>query len=73
MTHLNDFDRTNSRAYGLATDPLEDTTMRRRKLLLAGAKYLFAGGMIASAFAFTSPVVHADGMAPRVSRSRGTH
>jgi opacity protein-like surface antigen len=41
--------------------------MRRRNLLLAGAKYLFAGGMIASAFAVTAPVVHADGMAPRAA------
>jgi opacity protein-like surface antigen len=39
--------------------------MRRRTLLLAGAKYLFAGGMIASALAVASPAVHADGMAPR--------
>ena len=39
--------------------------MRRRTLLLAGAKYLFAGGMIASALAVASPAVRADGMAPR--------
>jgi opacity protein-like surface antigen len=41
--------------------------MRRRNLLLAGAKYLFVGGIIASAFAATSPAVHADGMAPKAA------
>lgn len=41
--------------------------MRRRTPLLAGAKYLFAGGMIASAFVIASPAVHADGMAPRAA------
>jgi len=37
--------------------------MRRRNLLLAGAKYLFVGGIVASAFAATSSAVCADGMA----------
>jgi opacity protein-like surface antigen len=39
--------------------------MRRRNFLLAGAKYLFVGGIAAGAFAATSSLVHADGMAPR--------
>jgi opacity protein-like surface antigen len=41
--------------------------MRRRNLLLAGAKYLFVGAIVASAFAATSPAVNADGMAPRAA------
>ena len=41
--------------------------MRRRNLLLAGAKYLFVAGIVASAFAATSPAVHADGMAPKAA------
>ena len=41
--------------------------MRRRNLLLAGAKYLFVAGIVTSAFAATSPAVHADGMAPRAA------
>ena len=41
--------------------------MRRRNLLLAGAKYLFVAGIVASAFAATSPTVHADGMAPKAA------
>src|SRR5436190_12424639 len=40
-----------------------DTTMRRRNILLAGARYLFVGSIVASAFAAAPPAALADGMA----------